>query len=156
MMHDDDDDDVCLLDMIERQNWELPNGSIVMETGGMKGKRKESTKEDLHANLKRGFSLESIHSEYGMTELSSQAYSKNDGIFYPSSTMRIFISEINDPLTTHPVGRGILNIVDLANIHSCCFIQTEDVGEVFEDGSFKIYGRLDNSQLRGCNLLYPG
>ena len=128
---------------------------IILETGGMKGRRREMTKNELHSTLTQGLGVSNIHSEYGMTELSSQAYSLGNGLFRPGKTMCVYISDPNDPLTIKKNGKGVLNIIDLTNIHSCCFIQTEDVGEVFSDGSFRIYGRLDTSQLRGCNMLYP-
>lgn len=129
------------------------NHTIVMETGGMKGMRKELTREEVSRVLKRCFSTSSIHSEYGMTELMSQAYSKEKGIFYSPPWMRFLVRETNDPLKTSNYGRGVLNIIDLANIDSCAFIATQDVGEVFSYGGFKVLGRIDNSDIRGCNLL---
>ena len=128
--------------------------AIVMETGGMKGKRKELLREELHAILNKGFQTSTIHSEYGMTELLSQAYSAGDGIYRCSSTMKVLVRDPYDPLKVSPFGKGALNIIDLANFHSCSFIATNDLGEVFEDGSFTVLGRLDNSQLRGCNLMF--
>jgi hypothetical protein len=128
---------------------------IVMETGGMKGRRKEMIREELHEEIKKGFNVQNVHSEYGMTELLSQAYSKNNGLFRPSDTMRVFTRDINDPLSIlPPTGKlGVINIVDLANIDTCCFIATDDLGRAYPDGSFEVLGRLDNSDIRGCNLL---
>ena len=141
--------------------WELAeqhpmglSGVIVMETGGMKGRRREITREELHAILKEAFQLESIHSEYGMTELLSQAYSLGGGLFHPSPTMRVLIREPNDPLALQESGRtGVLNIIDLANLDTISFIATDDLGRAYPDGSFEILGRLDASDVRGCNLL---
>jgi hypothetical protein len=128
---------------------------IVMETGGMKGRRREMIRSELHEILANGFGIEKIHSEYGMTELFSQGYSKGNGIFEPISTMRVLSREINDPLgIQNSTGKlGILNVIDLANLDTCSFIATDDLGRVFADGSFEILGRLDNSDVRGCNLL---
>ncbi len=128
---------------------------IVMETGGMKGKREELPKQQLHQLLRRGFGVPKIHSEYGMTELLSQAYSKGDGIFCTPPWMRIYIRDPRDPLSL--VGNGIaggVNIIDLANIHSCAFIATQDMGTHHADGSFEIAGRFAQSDVRGCNLMY--
>jgi len=127
---------------------------IVMETGGMKGRRKEITRAELHKNLKSAFNLLVIHSEYGMTELLSQAYSKGNGIFQCSPTMQVLTREITDPLKIEKINRpGAINIIDLANIDTCSFIATEDLGRVHEDGSFEVLGRLDSSDIRGCNLM---
>lgn len=127
---------------------------IIMETGGMKGKRKEMLREELHAILCDGFGVKEIHSEYGMTELLSQAYSKGNGIFYCPPWMKILIRDTNDPLTSLPDTKsGGINIVDLANINSCSFIATQDLGKTFPDQSFEVLGRFDNSDIRGCNLL---
>lgn len=126
---------------------------VVMETGGMKGRREEWTRHQVHTYLKEKFNLPSVHSEYGMTELLSQAYSKADGIFQPSATLRALVRDINDPLSTSSTGTGALNIIDLGNIHSCCFIATDDVGTVQSDGSFTVGGRIDHSALRGCSLM---
>ncbi|BDS12263.1 acyl transferase [Aureispira anguillae] len=127
---------------------------ILMETGGMKGKRAEMTKAAVHQELKTAFQLETIHSEYGMTELLSQAYSKGNGIFQPSRLMRVLIRETTDPLNILPSQKtGGINIIDLANIDTCSFIATDDLGRSFEDGSFSVLGRFDASDLRGCNLL---
>jgi hypothetical protein len=126
-----------------------------METGGMKGRSKEITREELHSILKKSFNVEYIHSEYGMTELLSQAYSKADGIFCCPPWMKIFIRDPQDPLTLlkEPGRTGGINIIDLANINSCSFIATDDLGKLHENGSFEVLGRLDNSDIRGCNLL---
>lgn len=128
--------------------------TIVMETGGMKGRRKEIAKSELHEILCRGFGVERIHSEYGMAELTSQAYSSGEGIFRAPGWMRVLVRDVNDPFDHNPAGmRGGIDIIDLANIHSCAFIQTQDMGRVFEDGSFMIEGRIAGSDIRGCNLL---
>lgn len=146
----------ALLDLAEYfpVNSALKN-TIVMETGGMKGKRKEMVREEVHAILKIGLGQQLIHSEYGMTELLSQAYSLGEGIFQCPPWMKILIRETNDPLSLQKVaGRsGGINIIDLANINSCSFIATQDLGKVFPDGSFEVLGRFDNSDIRGCNLL---
>ena len=127
---------------------------IVIETGGMKGRREEITREELHKTLTRKFSVKKIHSEYGMTELLSQAYSKGDGIFKCPPWMKILVRDANDPFSFLPAGKtGALNIMDLANIYSCSFIATQDVGRMHKNGSFEVLGRMDNSDLRGCNLL---
>jgi hypothetical protein len=127
--------------------------TTVMETGGMKGRREELTREEVHGLLKKSFGVPAIHSEYGMTELLSQAYSKGDGLFQCPPWMRVLVRDEDDPLNVRLTGRGAINVIDLANKYSCSFIATDDVGEVYEDGSFKILGRLDNSDLRGCSLL---
>ena len=143
----------ALLDFIEEKRVN-PENTIVMETGGMKGRRKEITREELHAQLQRGFGLDCIHSEYGMTELLSQAYSQGKGIFHCPPWMKVIARDPNDPLTILPSGHsGGLNVIDLANIHSCSFIATSDLGRVHHDGSFEILGRFDYSDLRGCNLM---
>ncbi len=130
---------------------------IMMETGGMKGKRKELLKEQIHHRLKEAFGLNSIHSEYGMTELLSQAYSKGEGIFFPSRTMQVMIRETTDPMNILPDRKtGGINVIDLANIDSCSFIATDDLGRRYEDGTFSLHGRFDSSELRGCNLLLEG
>lgn len=144
----------ALLDLAENESPDL-SGVIVMETGGMKGRRKEVTRGELHEILKRGLKIESVHSEYGMTELLSQAYSKGDGIFYCPPWMKIILRDPQDPLTTFTeTGRtGGINIIDLANINSCSFISTGDLGKLREDGGFEVLGRFDNSDIRGCNLM---
>jgi hypothetical protein len=143
----------ALLDYSESHPTAFPD-LIIMETGGMKGRREEITKEALHKHICDAFSTKHVHSEYGMTELFSQAYSDGEGRFYCPHSMKISITELNDPMTQVPNGKaGIINITDLANIDSCSFITTEDIGIVYDDGSFTILGRLDQSDLRGCNLL---
>jgi hypothetical protein len=143
----------ALLDFIEQYQLNFPQ-LIVMETGGMKGRRKEMIREELHDTLCKGFGVDAIHSEYGMTELLSQAYSKGDGIFNCPPWMRIITRDTNDPLTLTTKGKtGGINIIDLANINSCSFIATQDLGKLYDDGSFEILGRFDNADIRGCNLL---
>ena len=144
----------ALLDLAERRDLPDMEKVIVMETGGMKGNRKEMVKEELHRALKSGFGVSEIHSEYGMSELLSQAYSKGDGIFTCPPWMRVAARDVNDPLKQIGLGRsGGLNIIDLANVHSCAFIATQDLGKVYADGSFELLGRYDHSDIRGCNLL---
>lgn len=144
----------ALLDLAEQFPQDISN-IIVMETGGMKGKRKEITREELHATLKKAFHVPAVHSEYGMTELLSQAYSKGEGIFHCPPWMKILIRETSDPLSWCAQGKtGGVNIIDLANIYSCSFISTSDLGKLHDDGSFEILGRFDFSDTRGCNLLY--
>lgn len=143
----------ALLDFVETHRLKLKN-CIVMETGGMKGRRKELIRSELHQTLIDGFGVAKIHSEYGMTELLSQAYSKGDGIFKNPPWMKVFTRDTEDPLTIHPIGKtGGLNIIDLANVYSCSFLATQDLGRVFGDGSFEVLGRFDNSDIRGCNLM---
>lgn len=143
----------ALLDLIEAHQFNL-NNTIVMETGGMKGKRKEMIREELHSVLAKGFGVEYIHSEYGMTELLAQGYSKGNGVFEPSPWMKIITRDTEDPLSIQSYGKtGGINVIDLANIHSCSFIATQDLGRVHEDGSFEVIGRFDNSDIRGCNLM---
>tara|TARA_R110001599_G_scaffold63492_4_gene176795 strand:+ start:9686 stop:10675 length:990 start_codon:yes stop_codon:yes gene_type:complete len=142
-----------LLDFVERFQMDFPE-LIVMETGGMKGRREELVRDEVHEILKLGFGVQNIHSEYGMTELLSQGYSQGNGIFRCGYTMRILTRDINDPLTvTNQVRSGGINIIDLANVHSCSFIETKDLGRVYPDGTFEVLGRLDNSDVRGCNLM---
>ncbi|MGB0837529.1 MAG: acyl transferase [Flavobacteriaceae bacterium] len=144
----------ALLDLVEAYDFQLDSNCIVMETGGMKGRRKEMIREELHEVLRGGFGLEHIHSEYGMTELLSQAYSKGKGIFYTPSWMKVLIRDPEDALTLLPQGRGGgINVIDLANRYSCAFIATQDLGKMHADGGFEILGRFDNSDIRGCNLL---
>lgn len=140
-----------LLDFVEKRQLELHNTTI-METGGMKGRRKEMIREELHEILKKGFGVQEIHSEYGMTELLSQAYSQGDQKFKCPPWMRVSCRDVNDPLSTGK-RRGGLNIIDLANIYSCSFIATQDLGETYADGTFKVLGRFDSSDIRGCNLM---
>jgi phenylacetate-coenzyme A ligase PaaK-like adenylate-forming protein len=144
----------ALLDLAEEFSPDL-SGVTVMETGGMKGRRKEITREELHKSLREKFNVQNIHSEYGMTELLSQAYSPGDGLFHCPPWMKIIIRDPHDPLTIHTeVGRtGGINIIDLANMNSCSFIATGDLGRLHDDGGFEVIGRLDNSDIRGCNLL---
>ncbi|MCX6350662.1 MAG: acyl transferase [Bacteroidetes bacterium] len=128
---------------------------IVMETGGMKGRKKEMTREEVHAHLKESWQTFPIYSEYGMTELLSQAYTKADGKFYPPPYMKILIRDIYDPFSyMPPTQTGAINVIDLANYHSCAFIATQDAGRLYPNGSFDVLGRMDNSEVRGCNLLY--
>lgn len=127
--------------------------TIVMETGGMKGRRVELIKSELHQYLKERLGVEQIHSEYGMTELLSQAYSIKDGLFKCPPWMKVLVSDEEDPTQLKTSGRGVLHVIDLANIYSCAFIATQDMAELFEDGSFKVLGRIDNSDRRGCSLL---
>ena len=143
----------ALLDWAESNPMALKN-TIVMETGGMKGRRKEIIREEVHQKLKAAFELERIHSEYGMTELFSQAYSPGEGIFYPAPWMKVLIRETEDPfaMSSHQKTGGI-NIIDLANTHSCAFIATEDLGKTYPDGSFEVLGRFDTAEIRGCNLM---
>ena len=143
----------ALLDLIEKQNFKLEN-TIIMETGGMKGRRKEMIREELHEILTKGFGVKSIHSEYGMTELLSQAYSLGNGIFECPSWMQIHIRDTEDALTYISNGKtGGINVIDLANINSCSFIATQDLGKKYDNGSFEVLGRFDNSDIRGCNLM---
>jgi phenylacetate-coenzyme A ligase PaaK-like adenylate-forming protein len=143
----------ALLDMAENFPVDIPD-AIIFETGGMKGRRKEITRMELHEKLYKAFGVSKIHSEYGMTELLSQAWSKGDGIFKCPPWMKIMIADTNDPLSYLETGRtGGINIIDLANFHSCSFISTQDLGRVFEDGTFEVLGRFDNSDIRGCSLL---
>jgi hypothetical protein len=141
-----------LLDFAERYQLSLCD-TIVMETGGMKGRREELTRQEVADILIGAFQVKTIHSEYGMTELMSQAYSKGNGIFKCPPWMMVLPRDSSDPLTCARTGRGVLNVVDLANTDSCAFIATQDVGRVMEDGSFEVLGRVDRSDVRGCNLL---
>ncbi len=150
----------ALIDLIEQgyDFSELASRLIILETGGMKGRKKEMIREELYIKLKYGFFVDEIHSEYGMTELLSQAYSKKDGLFYTSNSMKILLREMNDPFSLIPFSKnkkaGGINVIDLANVESCSFIETQDLGQYGEFGnSFKVLGRFDNSDLRGCNLL---
>lgn len=143
----------ALWDLAERYAPKLQN-TIVMETGGMKGHREELPKEAFHKILCEAFGVERIHSEYGMAELTSQAYSKGENRFYCPAWMRVAVRDVNDPLDLRfEAGRGGLNIIDLANYYSCSFLQTEDVARCYADGSFEVEGRIDHSEIRGCNLL---
>lgn len=143
----------ALLDFIERHKIDFPE-LIVMETGGMKGKRKEMVREELHELLCDGFGVSKIHSEYGMTELLSQAYSLGDGIFECPPWMKILLRDTYDPLMLLTQKQtGGINVIDLANVNSCSFIATQDLGKLFSDGKFEVLGRFDNADVRGCNLL---
>ena len=143
----------ALLDMIDFNQFQL-NNTIIMETGGMKGKRKEMVRTELHEKLKRGFGVSKIHSEYGMTELLSQAYSKGEGVFKTPSWMKVIIRDINDAQNLDFNKKsGAINIIDLANYNSCSFIATDDLGKHINDDEFELIGRVDNSDIRGCNLL---
>ena len=143
----------ALLDLAEQYSVSFPE-LIIMETGGMKGRRKEMVREELHHTLKTAFRVKRIYSEYGMTELLSQAYSKGDGLYNCPPWMKVMIRDVNDPFTILPPGKtGGINIIDLANIHSCSFLATQDLGRVHADGTFEVLGRFDNSDIRGCNLL---
>jgi hypothetical protein len=143
----------ALLDLIERQQFKLQN-TIIMETGGMKGRRKEMIREELHEILCAGFGVSKIYSEYGMTELLSQGYSSGDGVFYCPPWMKILARDTEDALTMVGTNKtGGLNVIDLANYNSCSFIATQDLGKVDNNGSFEVLGRFDHSDIRGCNLM---
>lgn len=143
----------ALLDLIEMQDFSLKN-TIIMETGGMKGRRKEIIREELHDILCKGFGVSKIHSEYGMTELLSQAYSLGDGVFECPPWMDILIRDTEDALSYIAYGKtGGINVIDLANINSCSFIATQDLGKKYTNQSFEVLGRFDNSDIRGCNLM---
>ena len=144
----------ALLDLFEKHEVPVWDNLLVIETGGMKGRGEEITREELHERLRNNHPGLKIASEYGMTELMSQAYMKNEK-FYPGPTMRICIRDISDPLRVVDHGqRGAINVIDLANLDTCSFIATDDIGIVYEDGSFDVLGRLDQSEMRGCNLMY--
>ena len=142
----------ALLDLAEEFPQKLER-TIIMETGGMKGQRKELLKEEIHSILKHSFATENIHSEYGMTELLSQGYSQGNNIFKTPPWMKILTRDVNDPLSIINNKTGGINVIDLANIYSCPFIATQDLGRTFDDGSFSVLGRFDNSDVRGCNLM---
>jgi phenylacetate-coenzyme A ligase PaaK-like adenylate-forming protein len=143
----------ALLDLIEKHPFQLQN-TIIMETGGMKGKRKEMIREELHEQLCQGFGVTAIHSEYGMTELLSQAYSLGNGLFECPSWMQILVRDTEDALTYVQEGKtGGINVIDLGNINSCSFIATQDLGKKNPNNSFEVLGRFDNSDIRGCNLM---
>jgi hypothetical protein len=143
----------ALLDLAEQFPQHL-NNTIVMETGGMKGKRQEMIKSELHNKLKESFQIQHIHSEYGMTELLSQAYSKGNGIFESPPWMKVLIRDTEDPFQLVAYHKtGGLNIIDLANIYSCSFIATQDLGKSLDDNTFELKGRFDQADLRGCNLM---
>lgn len=142
----------ALLDFAEKYTLPLRH-TVIMETGGMKGRRRELTRAELHAFLTERLGVPAIHAEYGMTELLSQAYSRGQGLFTCPPWMRMLVRTEDDPLEVRMEGEGILNIIDLANRWSCAFLATEDVGRIFSDGSFEVAGRVDNSDMRGCSLL---
>lgn len=143
----------ALWDLAEQYPIQIPN-AVIMETGGMKGRRKEILRSDLHQILQKAFGTASIHSEYGMTELFSQAYSQGQGIFRPTATMRVQIREMEDPFALAKPGKtGGINIIDLGNLDSCAFIETQDLGKLYHDGTFKVLGRFDRAEVRGCNLM---
>ena len=145
----------ALLDFAAEFQLKLPPDAIVMETGGMKGRRKEMIRTEVHQLLQTGFGVENIHSEYGMTELLSQAYALKDGRFQCPPWMKVTVSDPYLPYAPLPYGQtGRLLITDLANIHSCSFIRTDDIGKMYPDGSFEVLGRLDFAEMRGCNLMY--
>ncbi|HQX73501.1 MAG TPA: acyl transferase, partial [Chitinophagaceae bacterium] len=142
----------ALLDFAEQFQPVLKN-TVVMETGGMKGRRKEMIRPELHELLTKSFRITTVHSEYGMTELLSQAWSTGEGIFNTPPWMKILVRDEEDPLLVNETGAGAINVIDLANVHSCSFIATDDAGKVFKNRSFEILGRMDGSDLRGCSLL---
>jgi len=143
----------ALLDFVEIYQFHLKH-TIIMETGGMKGRRTELIRDELHTQLKQGFGVDSIHSEYGMTELLSQGYSKGNGLYNCPPWMRILTRDTEDALSIQPMGKtGGINVIDLANINSCSFIATQDLGRVYNNGSFEVIGRFDHSDIRGCNLM---
>jgi len=144
----------ALLDLAESEK-EFPRmeNLIVMETGGMKGRRKEMIREEVHELLKPYFGVKMIHSEYGMTELMSQAYSKGEGKYTLPTSMRVMLRDVNDPYSWSSKSQGGINVIDLANFHSCAFLETQDLGSFDENGYLQVLGRFDNSEIRGCNLL---
>lgn len=148
----------ALLDFAEKYSIKLEN-TVVMETGGMKGKREEITREEVHGFLQNKLGLKTIHSEYGMTELLSQAYSKGNGLFHAPPWMKVLVREYNDPFAVNERSKsekplnGLINVIDFANLYSCSFIATDDVGKIYKDNSFEVLGRRDTSDLRGCSLL---
>jgi len=144
----------ALLDLAESgKKFSSPSNIIVMETGGMKGRRKEMIREEVHDILKPFFNVDTIHSEYGMTELMSQAYSIGQGKYTLPDSMRVLLRDVNDPLSISQRSQGGINVIDLANFHSCAFIETQDLGRFDENGMLQVLGRFDNSEIRGCNLL---
>ena len=144
----------ALLDLAEsKKHFHRGGDLIVMETGGMKGRRREMIREEVHACLQDYFQVEHIHSEYGMTELLSQVYSKGQGKFTVPPSMRVVLRDINDPFSPSSRAQGGINVIDLANFHSCAFVETQDIGKLDEEGFLEVLGRFDQSELRGCNLL---
>ena len=142
----------ALMDFAESYPMQLSH-TVIMETGGMKGRRQELTRPELHAFLRKKFGVPVIHSEYGMTELLSQAYSLRDGMYRTVPWMKILVRDEDDPFSLHETGEGLLNVIDLANRDSCAFVATDDIVKLYEDGRFEILGRMDNSDIRGCSLL---
>jgi phenylacetate-coenzyme A ligase PaaK-like adenylate-forming protein len=146
----------ALLDLAEHHQMDLHH-TIIMETGGMKGRREELTREEVHRRITQSFNVRSVHSEYGMTELLSQAYAPRDGFFQTPHYMKVLLRQEDDPLSVsgpkHTPFDGLINVIDFANIHSCSFIATDDVGKLYPDGRFEVSGRLDASDIRGCSLL---
>lgn len=142
----------ALLDFAEKFSAGLGH-TVILETGGMKGRGPEMIREELHAKIKRSFGVPAVHSEYGMTELLSQAYSKGGGLFHCPPWMKILLRDEEDPFVVKHTGTGTINVIDLANIHSCSFIATDDAGKLYPDGSFEVLGRVDGSDLRGCSLM---
>ena len=142
----------ALLDFAEQFSFPL-NYTIIMETGGMKGRRKEMVREEVHTILKRSFQVSEVHSEYGMTELLSQAWSNGNGIFNCPPWMQVLLRDEEDPLKVNESGSGLINVIDLANVYSCSFIATDDIGQLNMNGSFEVLGRIDGSDLRGCSLM---
>jgi len=145
----------ALLELAEKHSQQLKNCTI-LETGGMKGRRKEMPREEIHEMLTSAFGMDKIASEYGMTELLSQAYSLGDGIFRTPPWMRVYVREATDPLSVSERGKGALNVIDLANMHSCPFIATQDLAHIRQDHSFEVLGRMDDADVRGCNLMVSG
>jgi phenylacetate-coenzyme A ligase PaaK-like adenylate-forming protein len=144
----------ALLDLAEKVRPGSLQQVIIMETGGMKGRRREMVRQELHAILQAAFGVSSIHSEYGMTELLSQAYSQGEGLFRAPDSLKVLLRDPNDPLTVDSAFKtGGINIIDLANVDSCAFLETKDIGRLHADGRFEVLGRFDNSDIRGCNLL---
>lgn len=146
----------ALLDFAEKFPMKLDH-TIIMETGGMKGRREEWTRGQVHEYLQAAFQTRSIHSEYGMTELLSQGYSKGEGLYYAPNWMQVLVREEDDPfaISRHRKSQGVINVIDLANIYSCSFIATDDAGRIYPDGSFEVLGRVDHSDVRGCSLMAP-
>jgi hypothetical protein len=150
----------ALLDFAEKYSMDLAH-TIIMETGGMKGRREELTRQEVHLRLVQQTGVQSVHSEYGMTELLSQAYSAGDGLFRCPGWMRVLVREEDDPLLVKGAAsimqgasmNGVMNVIDLANVYSCAFIATDDAGRLYPDGSFEVLGRMDNSDIRGCSLM---
>lgn len=142
----------ALLDLAENFEADLSH-CIVMETGGMKGRRQELTREELHLILAKNLNITSVHSEYGMTEMLSQCYSQGGGLFECPPSVRVILHQVNDPFSIETASVGVINVVDLANAHSCAFIETQDLGRIHQTGHFEVLGRLDNSDVRGCNLM---